>query len=43
MSRMYVGLDGHVYVRSSLGYLLWRSGDRLPQWIIDEMIRKVKP
>lgn len=37
---VYIGLDGHIYIRL-FGHLLWRSGERVPQDLIN-VGRKMK-
>ena len=34
MLTVYIGADGHIYIRL-FGHLLWRSAERVPQDVID--------
>jgi hypothetical protein len=34
MGHVYIGLDGHIYIRL-FGVVIWRSEERVPQDIID--------
>lgn len=33
----YIGLDGHIYIRSILGNVIWRSNERVPQEVINQV------